>query len=444
MTLEIMFILLLIVANGVLAMSETAVVSSRKTRLEQWADEGNPGARVALELASDPTRFLSTVQFGITLIGTFAGAFGGATIAVPLAEVLQRVSWLAPYSESVAFGLVVLAITILSIILGELVPKRLALHYPERIAAFMAASMRTLSVIASPFVRFLSVSTEAILRLFRVKPSEEPPVTEEEVVAMIDQGTQAGVFEEAEQNMVEGVFRLADRRVSSLMTSRSDMVWLDLDDSVEEVRNKIAKSGYSRFPICQGSLDNFLGVVRVKDLLAHALGGQPLDLRASLRQPLFVHERMRALRVLELFKESRTHIALVIDEYGEIEGLLTLNDILEAIVGDVPNVGANVEPQIVQREDGSWLIDGLLTIDEFKQHFDFSELPGDERGDYETVGGFVITYLEHIPASGESFEWEDFHFEVVDMDGPRVDKILLRRLHKNVAAEDEIEKAEKA
>jgi putative hemolysin len=436
MTLEILFILMLILANGVLAMSETAVVSSRKSRLEQWAIEGNHGARLALELANDPTRFLSTVQFGITLIGTFAGAFGGATIARPLAEALHGVAALAPHSESLAFGLVVFAITILSLILGELAPKRLALHHPERIAAFMAAPMRALAVFASPFVKFLSVSTEGILRFFRVKPSEEPPITEEEVVAMIDQGTQAGVFEEAEQNMVEGVFRLADRRVSSLMTSRSDIVWLDLDDSVEEVRNKIASSGYSRFPICQGSLDNFLGVVRVKDLLAHALGGQPLDLRASLRKPLFVHEKMRALKVLELFKESRTHIALVIDEYGQIEGLLTLNDILEAIVGDLPNVGAVLEPQIVKREDGSWLIDGLLTIDEFKQYFDLSELPGDERGDYETVGGFVITSLEHIPSAGESFEWEGFRFEVVDMDGPRVDKILLKRLNKNVEEEE--------
>ena len=435
MTLEIVFILFLIIANGVFAMSETAVVSSRKTRLEQWAAEGNHGAGVALELANDPTRFLSTVQFGITLIGTFAGAFGGATIAKPLAQALQAVPWLAPHGEAIAFGLVVFAITMLSLILGELAPKRLALHHPERIAAAMAAPMRTLSVLTSPFVKFLSVATESILRLFGVKPSEEPPVTEEEVVAMIDQGTQAGVFEEAEQNMVEGVFRLADRRVSSLMSSRSDIVWLDLDDSVEEIRDKIAQSGYSRFPICQGSLDNFLGVVRVKDLLARALSGQPLDLRAALRQPLFVHEKMRALAVLELFKKSRTHIALVIDEYGEIEGLLTLNDILEAIVGDVPNVGAAPQPQIVQREDGSWLIDGLLPIDEFKQHFDLAELPDDERGDYETIGGFVIIYLEHIPTAGETFEWENFRFEVIDMDGPRVDKILLKKLDKDLEQE---------
>ncbi len=435
MTLEIMCILLLIVTNAVLAMSETAVVSSRKTRLEQWASEGNHGAAVALELANDPTRFLSTVQFGITLIGVFAGAFGGATIAKQLAEALKTAPWLTAHSEAFAFGLVVFVITMLSLILGELVPKRLALHHPERIAAFMAAPMRTLSVFASPFVRFLSVATDAILRLFRVKPSEEPPVTEEEVVAMIDQGTQAGVFEEAEQNMVEGVFRLADRRVSSLMTSRSDIVWLDLDDSVEAIRDKIASSGYSRFPICQGSLDNFLGVVRVKDLLARVLSGQPMDLHAALRQPLFVHERMRALAVLELFKKSRTHIALVIDEYGEIAGLLTLNDILEAIVGDLPNVGTAAAPQIVQREDGSWLIDGLLPIHEFKEYFGIEELPGDERGDYETIGGFVIIYLEHIPVAGESFEWKNFHFEVVDMDGPRVDKIMLRKLDKDLENE---------
>ena len=431
MTLEIVFIVLLIIANGVFSMSETAVVSSRKTRLEQWAQEGRRGARTAMELANDPTRFLSTVQFGITLIGTFAGAFGGARIATPLAEALKAFAWLAPYSESVAFGLVVFAITVLSLIFGELVPKRLALHHPERIAAAMAAPMRTLSVLVFPIVKFLSVSTEGILRLFRVKPSEEPPVTSAEVVAMIDQGTQAGVFEEAEQNMVEGVLRLGDRRVSSLMSSRSDIVWLDINDSVEDIRSKIAGSGYSRFPICQGSLDDFLGIVRVKDLLAGVLSGQPLNLRTALRQPLFVHEKMRALRVLELFKKSRTHIALVIDEYGEIEGLVTLNDILEAIVGDLPNVGASAEPQIVQREDGSWLLDGLLDISEFKQYFDIADLPGDERGYYETIGGFVMLHLEHIPTSGEAFELEDYRFEVVDMDGPRVDKILLQKLDKN-------------
>jgi len=428
MTVEIVFIILLIILNGVFAMSETALVSARKLRLQQLADEGHESAGVALELANDPNRFLSTVQFGISLIGTLAGVFGGATIAEKLAVTLNSATWLQPHSESLALGLVVVGITYLSLIIGELVPKRLALYHPERIAAGMARFMRGLSVFASPFVRILSLSTEGVLRLFRIKPSEDPPVTEEEVKAMIDQGTEAGVFEEAAQDIVERVFRLGERRVSTLMTSRSDIVWLDLDDTVEEMSKKIAGSGYSRFPVCQGSTDNFLGVVRVKDLVAHILSGQTFDLRPLLRKPLFVHERMRALKVLELFKNSRTHIAIAIDEYGEMQGLLTLNDVLEAIVGDMPNLGTVEQAQVVKRDDGSWLIDGYLPIDEFKQLFELSELPGDDRGDFETLGGFVMVYLEHIPATGEHFEWNGLRFEVMDMDGNRVDKMLVKQL----------------
>lgn len=428
MGLEVFFILVLILLNGVFAMSETALVSARKLRLEQLAEEGNERAGVALELANDPNRFLSTVQFGISLIGTLAGVFGGATIAEKLMVKLNEVTWLQPYSESLGLGIVVLAITYLSLILGELVPKRLALYYPERIAAGMANSMQRLARLASPFVRLLSFSTEAVLRLFRVKPPEVPPITEEEVKAMIEQGTEAGVFEEAEQNIFDRVFRLGDRRVSMLMTSRSDIIWLDLNDSLEEMRGKISGSGFSRFPLCQGSLDSLLGVVRVKDLVAQTLNAQPPDLRAIMRKPLFVHEKMRILKVLELFRVSRTHIAIAIDEYGEIQGLLTLNDILEAIVGDVPNPGMTVQPQALQREDGSWLVDGYLPIDEFKQLFDLTYLPGDDKGDFETLGGFVMVYLERIPVAGEYFDWGGLRFEVLDMDGNRVDKVLVKTL----------------
>lgn len=428
MTVEILFIVLLIILNGVFSMSETALVSSRKLRLQQLAEEGNERADAALALANDPNRFLSTVQFGITLIGTLAGVFGGATIAEKLATTLEPFKWMTPHQHSVALGLVVLTITYLSLIVGELVPKRLALYHPERIAAAMATSMRRLSVLASPFVRLLSFSTEAVLKLLRIKPSEEPPITEEEIKAMIDQGTEAGVFEEAEQDILERVFRLGDRRVSTLMNSRSDIVWLDLDDTPEEMRNKIAGSGYSRFPVCQGSIDNFLGVVRVKDMAAQILSGQPLDLRTLLRKPLFVHEKMRALKVLELFKKSRTHIAVAIDEYGEIQGLLTLNDVLEAIVGDMPNLGTDEQAQAVKREDGSWLIDGYMSVDDFKRLFELEELPGENRGDYETLGGFIMVYLEHIPSAGEVFQWNELRFEVMDMDGNRIDKVLVQRM----------------
>lgn len=426
MTIEVLFILLLIILNGIFSMSETALVSSRKLRLQQQAEEGHENAAAALELANDPNRFLATVQFGITLIGTLAGVFGGATIAEKLAVVLEKFEWLQPHHESLALGLVVFGITYLSLILGELVPKRLALYHPERIAAGMAKSMRRLSVLASPFVRLLSFSTEGVLRLLHIKAPVETPVTEEEVKAMIDQGTEAGVFEEAEQDIVERVFRLGDRRVSTLMTSRSDIIWLDLDDTVEEVRHKIASSGYSRFPVAQGSVDNLLGVVRVKDLVASSLSGPALDLRSFLRKPLFVHEKMRALKVLEDFKQSRTHIAIVVDEYGEMQGLLTLNDVLEAIVGDMPNLGMAETAQAVKREDGSWLIDGFMPIDEFKRLFELGEMPGDDRGDYETLGGFVLVYLEHIPKAGEFFEWNDLRFEVMDMDGNRIDKVLVQ------------------
>lgn len=426
MTIEVLFILLLIILNGIFSMSETALVSSRKLRLQQQAEEGHENAAAALELANDPNRFLATVQFGITLIGTLTGVFGGATIAEKLAVVLEKFEWLQPHHESLALGLVVFGITYLSLILGELVPKRLALYHPERIAAGMAKSMRRLSVLASPFVRLLSFSTEGVLRLLHIKAPVETPVTEEEVKAMIDQGTEAGVFEEAEQDIVERVFRLGDRRVSTLMTSRSDIIWLDLDDTVEEVRHKIASSGYSRFPVAQGSVDNLLGVVRVKDLVASSLSGPALDLRSFLRKPLFVHEKMRALKVLEDFKQSRTHIAIVVDEYGEMQGLLTLNDVLEAIVGDMPNLGMAETAQAVKREDGSWLIDGFMPIDEFKQLFELGEMPGDDRGDYETLGGFVLVYLEHIPKAGEFFEWNDLRFEVMDMDGNRIDKVLVQ------------------
>ncbi len=428
MAVELIVIILLILLNGVFAMSETALVSARKVRLEQLAEEGNRRAEVALALANDPNRFLSTVQFGITLIGTFAGVFGGATIAGRLKEVLDAVPGVQRYSESLAFAVVVLAITFVSLILGELVPKRLALHYPERIAAAMAMAMRRLSLLAAPAVRLLSFSTDAVLRLFRIKPSSDPPVTEEEVLAMIDQGAEAGVFEEAEHNILDRVFRLGDRRVSTLMTSRSDIVWLDLDDTIAEMRDKITSSGFSRFPVCQGSLDHLLGVVRVKDLVAQLLNGQVPDLRSLMRKPLFVHEKMRILRVLELFRSSRTHLAIAVDEYGEIQGLLTLNDILEAIVGDVPNLGMVEQPKVVQRDDGSWLVDGYLPIDEFKQLFELSDLPGEERGDYETLGGFIMVHMERIPNPGEYFEWEGLRFEVIDMDGNRVDKVLIKAL----------------
>ena len=420
--LDILFILLLILANGMFAMSEIAIVSARKARLQQWADEGDTKARAALELANAPNHFLSTAQIGITLVGILAGAFGGATIAEIIAAQLSLIPMLAPSSEAIGLGIVVLGIAYLSLIIGELVPKRLALNNPERIVSAVAAPMRVLSTITFPAVRLLSASTDVVLRLLGVRPSTESPVTEEEIKILINQGTQAGVFEESEQDMVEGVFRLGGRRVGALMAPRTEIVWLDLDDTPEEIRIKITSSPHSHFLVVQGGPDNVLGMVQTKDLLDRILVGQPLNVKAALRQPLFVPESMPALRVLELFKKSEVHLAMVIDEHGGLQGLVTPHDILEAIVGELSMA---TEPEILQREDGSWLIDGMLPVDEFKEMFHIGKLPDEERGVYQTMGGFVLMHLGRIPSAGDHFEWSGLRFEVVDMDGRRVDKVLV-------------------
>ncbi|MEH1921459.1 hemolysin family protein [Nostoc sp.] len=424
-TFEILIILVLIIANGVFSMSEMAIVSARKVRLQQLANQGDAKAKAALKLAESPNHFLSTVQVGISLIGILTGAFGGATIASRVAIYVRLIPLLAPYSEPISFGIVVLLITYFSLIVGELVPKRLALNNPERIASIVAIPMQALAAIASPVVFLLSASTDLILRLLGITASTEPQVTEEEIKILIEQGTEAGTFEEAEQDMVERVFRLGDRPVSYLMTPRPDIVWLDLDDSAEENRQKMVDSAYSRYPICQGGLDNVLGVIPVTDLLARSFRGEPLDLTIGLRQPVFVPESTRGLKVLELFKQTITHMALVVDEYGVIQGLVTLNDIMSEIVGDVPSTDGQDQPQAVQREDGSWLLDGMLPVEEFLELFGMEEWESEERGSYQTLGGFVITHLGRIPAAADYFEWHSMRIEVMDMDGNRVDKVLV-------------------
>jgi putative hemolysin len=422
---QITIVLLLIIANGLFAMSEMAIVSARKARLRQRAEEGDHKARAALELAETPNRFLSTAQIGITLIGILAGAFGGATLAEELGAYLGRIPPLKPYGEVIGLVIVVLATTYLSLVIGELVPKRLALNNPERIAAAIAAPMRALSVIAYPAVRLLSLSTELVLRILGIRPSAEPPITEEEIKLLLEQGTEAGVFQEVEQDMVESVLLLDERRAAGLMTPRPEVIWLDIEDSLDEVRRKMIASPYSRFPVCQGSLDNVLGEVEARDLLARSLCGEAFDLKSLLQKPLYVPETMPALKVLEAFKKSGTQMALVIDEYGSIQGLVTLKDILEAIVGDIPSAEELAEPQVVQREDGSWLLDGMLPVEELKELLGIGELPGEEQGLYQTTAGFVMTQLGRIPAAAEHFEWGGLRFEVMDMDGNRVDKVLV-------------------
>jgi len=424
-TIEILIILLLPIANAIFVMSEMAVISARKVRLQQMANQGDIRAQAALQLANAPNQFLAVVQVGITLIIIVSGAFGEGAIGKRLTPILSHIPLLASYSEAIASVSAILFVTYLTLVIGELVPKRLALNNPERIAAAVAIPMRMFATFASPVVYLLTASTETVVRLLGIRPSTAPQITEEEIKVLIEQGTEAGTFEEAEQDMVERVFRLGDRPVNALMTPRPDIVWLDLEDSAEENREKMVDSSHSRFPVCQGDLDNVLGVIHVTDLLGRSLSGLPLDLTVSLRQAVYVPESTRGLKVLELFKQTGTHIALVVDEYGVIQGLVTLNDILVEIVGDVPSNDEPEEPQAVQREDGSWLLDGMLSIDEFFEIFEIEELPAEQRGSYQTLGGLVITHLGRIPIVTENFAWHGMRFEVIDMDGNRVDKVLV-------------------
>jgi len=422
--LEVLIVLLLIIANGIFALSEVAVVASRKARLQR-AQEGDHNAQIALELAEDPSRFLSTVQIGITLVGIFAGAFGGATLATGIARYLATIPVIGVYADTISLGLVVLAITYLSLIVGELAPKRIALQNPERIASLVAKPMRRLSVLTGPVVSLLSRSTDLLLRLIGVQATEEPAVTEEEIKVMIGQGAESGVFAVAEQEMVERIFRFGDRAVSSLMTRRPDIVWLDLEDPLEKNLAILAGRVYSRLPVCRGSLDEVVGVLRAKDLLNQSVEGKPFDLMSVLQPPVFVPETLPAIKLLERLRQARTHIVLVVDEHGSVEGLVTLNDILGALIGDLPAVDESDEPYAVQRDDGSWFLDGMLPVDDFKALLDIDKLPDEETGNFQTLSGFVMMQMGRVPTVGEYFDAVDLRFEVADMDGYRIDKVLV-------------------
>ncbi len=419
---EILALVLLLLINGVFVMSEMAVVSSRKARLQQQANDGNRRAARALSLAQQPNNFLSTVQIGITLVSVLLGAVGGRAFSAPLAAALRNWPPLAGYADSLAFGIVVVIITTLSLLIGELIPKRLALHSPEQVAAVIAGPMMFISKIFTPLVWLLGKITGFAIKSLGIKPSTEPPVTEEEIQLLIDQGTEAGVIQESEQDMVEGIFSLSDSRVYSLMTPRTEITWLDIQDSPEEIRKKIIESPYSRFPVCQDSLDVVLGIVKARDLLGPpSLSSEGFKLKDKLRPAFYIPETMLASRALEIFKEKNAELMLVIDEYGSLQGLLTLNDIIEEIVGDI-----EAEAQATQRQDGSWLLDGLLPVDDFKEIFHVDKLP--HESEYESLSGFVMMSLGRVPQAADHFEWNGLRFEVMDMDGRRVDKVLVTTL----------------
>ena len=426
--MEILILLLLFVLNGVFSMSEIAVVSARKERLQQLANEGNHRAASALALARDPSRFLSTIQVGITLVGIFSGAFGQAALASGLARALAGFPVLAGYSEALALGIVVLTIAYFSLIIGELVPKRLALQNPERIAALTAAPMRKLSALASPVVSFLSGSTNLALRLLGAAASRQSPVSEDEIRLLMEQGTRAGVFDEAERRLVHNVLMLDERTIASQMTPRLDVVFVDLNDPLEESLGKISASRHSRFPVCRGGADDIVGVVHAKDILARKVAGDDVDFTACMEEALFVPETLTCIRMLETFKTSTLQIALVVDEYGDFQGLVTINDILEAIVGDLPSSREEGDQLVVERAPGSWLIDGMLDVIDLKELLGLRNLPGEAGNTYNTLGGMVMIHMGRVPQPAESFDWGGYCFEVVDMDGTRVDKVLVTRL----------------
>lgn len=418
---EIIIIVILTFINGFLSMAEIAIVSGRKTRLQQLADRGNRNARSALQLAESPGDFLSTIQVGITLIGILTGAYGGITIAEQLAGFLSVYPAVAPYAETIGITCVVLAISFLSLILGELVPKRIALSNPERIGSAVARPMQFLSKIGSPLVRFLSFSTTSVLRLIRIKQTSGQPVTEEEVRILIRQGILTGVFEKAEQEMIDAVFRLAGRRVGAIMTSRKDIVAFQTTDMMKVIHQKIKKSRHSHYPLCEGGLDSVLGVVSIKDLLLQSMTQKELDLRSVVHDMPNIPESSSALKALDMLKKSGMPVGLVIDEFGGLLGIVTVNDFAGAIVGVLREVAP---PTVIQRKDGSWLIDGLLPFDDLREMFPALQFD-EEAQSYTTVGGYILTYFGRIPATGDSFEIANFHIEVVDMDGLRVDKILI-------------------
>jgi magnesium and cobalt exporter, CNNM family len=425
LSLELGIIFLLILLNGLFAMAEMAMVAARRERLQHAADLGRSGAKAALDLARNPGRFLSTVQIGITVIGVLASALGGVTLEERLAGRLETVPGLiGDYAHAISIGLIVAGISYVTLILGELVPKRIALSRPEAIAAFFSRFLRAFSRVAAPVEWLLSASTNLVLRLVPIKPNPEG-VTEEEITVMLREGTAAGKFHAVETAIVQMAFRLGDRRVSAVMTPRTQVEWLDLVDSIDENRRKIATSAYSRFPVVDGSPDQVIGIVQGKDLLAQILSGKPFELRAAARRPLYVPNTVTALRALEIFKKSGEPLALVVDEYGAFEGVVTLDDIMQSLVGDIAEPGTAGNAEVVRREDGSWLVDGMVPIDQVKDLTGLTYLPGEETGEFHTLGGFLMAQMNRIPAVADHIMLDGFRFEVMDMDGRRVDRVLI-------------------
>jgi putative hemolysin len=429
---DIFIILGLILVNGIFAMSEIAVVTSKRIRLQKLSENGSRGAQAALDLSDSPSRFLSTIQVGITLIGIFNGAFGEASLVERLTPEVALIPVISVYAREVALAIVVVGITFASLILGELVPKRIAMQYPEVVASLVAAPMLWLSRLMGPFVKVLTGTTEFILRILGMHHKKDDAVTEEEIAGLFREGTDAGLFEKTEHDIVSRALRLDDQRVAGLMTPRLDVHFIDLEDPIEVNLAKIADSSYNRFPVCRGDISHVIGIVHAGSLFEQAIRGKAIntvDIAAATRPPLFVPETISAMQLLETLKKNRAELALVIDEYGEIEGIVTLSDVLGALVGDVSVIDEHHEVDGVRRDDGSWLIDGGVSFDRFRELLETDvRFPEEASGTYHTLAGFVMTFLGHIPQMSDSFEWEGYRIEVVDMDRNRIDRLLITKL----------------
>jgi putative hemolysin len=419
--LEMIILLFLIFLNGLFVMAEIALVSARKSRLENLADNGDEKARSALKLAENPELFLSTAQIGITLIAILTGFYSGEKFSADLEPYLARFTALRPYAANISTALILVFVTLLSIIFGELIPKRIGLLRAEQIARLVARPVRILSLVTYPIVWLLNNSSNLFFRFFQIKPSEESNVTEDEIKAIINEGTEQGTIDEAEQEIIERVFHLGDRNITSLMTHRSDIIWFDLHENEETIKEKIIKEPHSVYPICDGEIDNIKGVVSIKDLY---VTDDSVLFKDIMTTALFVPENNTAYMVLEKFKQSKTHSCFIVDEYGSLLGMITLNDILEAIIGDIAQPLVP-DYEIKEREDGSYLVDAQIPFYDFLAFFDKADWLTDNDNDFDTLAGFILSELEHIPSSGEKLQWRTFTFEIVDMDAQRIDKVLV-------------------
>lgn len=421
---EILVILLLILLNGFFALSEMALVSARRTRLQAAAEHGKAGARSALALMEDPTTFLSAIQIGITLIGILTGVFSGATLASWLADILAQLGLEGRYTQQIAFVAVVLIVTFVSLIIGELVPKRVAMTHAESLAIFVAPVMRVFARLMAPLVWLLRASVNLVLRILPVSSAPQAAVTEDDVRALVAEGTRAGVFLASERRLLEGVLALADRKVGSIMVPRQDVIWLDLEEPLEALWQQAKESGHARFLVAREKLDNLLGMISLADL-SEVLHRGRLDAERDLQPPLHIPDSLTVLQLLDQFQKSSTHLAIVTDEYGEIEGITTPIDILKAIAGELPELGSRERSEALQRTDGSWLVDGHLPIEELQRRLGRRDMTG---RDYHTVAGFVLARLGRIPKAGDTLTWRDLKIEIMDMDGVRIDKVLLAPL----------------